>query len=83
MLVYLRENFLPNFSCSYILGYELLFVNMPLDVFIFICKKRKKIKIQKQRKKKKKTPKKKRKKIKGIVNSFPNIHCGEFYVIWG
>jgi len=54
MLVYLRENFLPNFGCSYILDYELLFVNMPLDVFIFICKKKEK----KQKKRKKKRKKK-------------------------
>ena len=69
-------------GCSYILGYELLFVNMPLDVFIFICKTKKNSKTKK--KKEKKTEKnKKRKRIKGIVNSFPYIHCGEYYVIWG
>ena len=63
MLVYLRENFLPNLGCSYLLGYELLFVNMPLDVFIFICKKKeKKEKIEKKRKKEKRENKKNTKK---------------------
>jgi len=74
MLVYLRENFLPNLGCSYLLGYELLFVNMPLDVFIFICKQQQK-KIKNIGKKMKKNNKK-RKRIKGIVNSFPYIIVG-------
>jgi len=49
------------------------------------AKKKKKNKKKEKKEKKEKRGKKKheRKRIKGIVNSFPYIHCGEYHAIWG